>query len=71
MVLKKFQRDYAVPLAAESGVQRYPVVRLLMPEEPSEEAFYVQLLKAVGAPVMFPARRHRISVRETAFRLLD
>ena len=71
MLLKKFRRDHAVPFDGETGVQRHPVVLLLMPEEPSEDAFYVQLLKAVGTPFTLSARRHRISVRETAFRLLD
>ena len=43
---------------------------MLMPEEPSEDAFYVQLLKAIGVPASLSNRRHRIDMRETAFRLL-
>ena len=70
MLLRKFQRDHAVPPDAASGVQRHPVVLTLMPEEPSEEAFYVQILKAVGAPVVLTTRRHRLGTRETTFRLL-
>ena len=70
MLLRKFQRDHAVPADAASGVQRHPVVLTLMPEEPAEEAFYVQLLKAVGAPVVLNTRRHRLDMRETCFRLL-
>ena len=41
-----------------------------MPEDPSEEAFYVQVLKAVGAPVVLSTRPRRLSVRENTFRLL-
>ena len=70
MLLRKFQRDHAVPPDTVSGVQRHPVVLTLMPEEPSEEAFYIQVLKAVGAPVVLATRRHRLGMRETTFRLL-
>lgn len=70
MLLRKFQRDHAAPLDAASGAQRHPVVLILMPEDPSEEAFYVQVFKAVGAPAVLTTRRRRVSVRETAFRLL-
>ena len=70
MLLRKFQRDHAMPFDAGTGVQRLPVVLILMPEDPTEEAFYVQVLKAIGAPVSLPSRRNRISTRETAFRLL-
>jgi hypothetical protein len=70
MLLRKFQRDHAVLPDMASGVQRHPVVLALMPEEPSEEAFYVQVLKAVGAPVVLSTRRHRLGLRETTFRLL-
>ncbi len=70
MLLRKFQRDHAAPVDTASGVQRYPVVLTLMPEEPSEEAFYVQVLKAVSAPVVLTTRRHRLGRRETTFRLL-
>lgn len=70
MLLRKFHRDHALPFDAAAGVQRHPVVLMLMPEDPSEEAFYIQLLKAIGAPVMLPSRRQRITTRETAFRLL-
>lgn len=70
MLLRKFQRDHAMPFDAANGVLRLPVVLTLMPEDPTEEAFYVQVLKAIGAPVSPPIRRNRISARETAFRLL-
>ena len=70
MLLNKFARDNSMPFDREIGVQPHPVVLMRMPEEPSEEAFYVQLMKAIGAPVLIPNRRHRISTRETAFRML-
>ena len=54
----------------EECVQPHPVVLVLMPEEPTEEAFYVQVLKAVAAPLILSPRRHMLSVRETTFRIL-
>jgi len=70
MLLRKFQRDHARPLDAASGVQPHPVVLILMAEDPSEEAFFVQILKAVGAPIDLSRRRHRLGLRETSFRIL-
>jgi hypothetical protein len=70
MLLRKFQRANAAPFDATRGVQPHPVVLVLMPEEPSEEAFYIQVLKAVGAPLILSQRRHMLSVRETTFRIL-
>ena len=70
MLLRKFQRDQARPLDAASGVQPHPVVLILMAEDPSEEAFFVQVLKAVGAPIDLSRRRHRLGLRETSFRIL-
>lgn len=70
MLLRKFQRDHAQALDAASGVQPHPVVLTLMPEDPSEEAFFFQVLKAVGAPLDLSRRRHRLSLRETTFRIL-
>ena len=52
------------------GCNRIPVVLILMPEDPSEEAFFVQVLKAVGAPIDLSRRRHRLGLRETSFRFL-
>ena len=69
MLLRKFQRDHARPLDAASGVQPHPVVLILMAEDPSEEAFFVQVLKAVGAPIDLSRRRHRLGLRETSFRI--
>jgi hypothetical protein len=70
MMLRKFQRDHAVALDAATGTQPHPIVLALMPEDPSEEAFFLQILKAVGAPFDPLRRRHRLSLRETTFRLL-
>lgn len=41
-----------------------------MPEEPSDEAFFLQVLKAVEAPFDLARRRHRLGIRETTFRIL-
>lgn len=70
MLLRKFQRDHARPVDTAAGVQPHPVVLLLMAEDPSEEAFFVQILKAVGAPIDLSRRRHRVGLRETSFRIL-
>jgi hypothetical protein len=70
MLLRKFKRDHARSFDAAAGIQPHPVVLALMPEDPSEDAFYVQVLKAVGAPLSLPARRNRLGTRETAFRIL-
>ena len=70
MLLRKFQRDHARPVDTAAGVQPHPVVLLLMAEDPSEEAFFVQILKAVGAPIELSRRRHRVGLRETSFRIL-
>jgi len=70
MLLRKFQRDHARAFDTTSGVQPYPVVLTLMPEDPSEEAFFLQILKAIGAPLDLSRRRHILSLRETTFRLL-
>ena len=70
MVLRKFQRDHAAAFDPASGVQPYPVVLTLMPEDPTEEAFFFQILKAVEAPLDLSRRRHILSLRETTFRLL-
>lgn len=70
MLLRKFQRDHARALDVATGVQPHPVVLILMAEDPSEEAFFVQILKAVGAPLDLSRRRHRLGLRETSFRIL-
>lgn len=70
MLLRKFQREHAQAFDAVTGIRPYPVVFALMPEEPTEEAFFLQILKAVDAPFDLSGRRHRLSLRETTFRIL-
>jgi hypothetical protein len=70
MLLRKFHRDHTMTFDAATGVQQHPVVLMLMPEDPSEESFYVQVLKAIKVPYSLSSRRHRITTRETSFRLL-
>jgi hypothetical protein len=70
MLLQKFRRDKAKSLDRASGVLPKPIVLALMPDEPSEEAFFLQILKAVEAPIHLTVRRSRLSLRETTFRIL-
>ena len=70
MLLRKFQRDHGRAFDAAIGMQPHPIVLTLMAEDPSEEAFFFQVLKAVGAPLDMSRRRHRMNLRETTFRLL-
>jgi hypothetical protein len=70
MLLQKFRRDNAKSLHRASGVLPKPVVVALMPDDPSEEAFFLQVLKAVDAPVHLTVRRSHLSLRETTFRIL-
>jgi TniB protein len=70
MLLRKFQRDHGLAFDAVIGMQPHPIVLTLMAEDPSEEAFFFQVLKAVGAPLDMSRRRHRMNLRETTFRLL-
>jgi hypothetical protein len=68
MTLKKLVRDYAKAFDRKAGVEPRPVVYVLMPEVPTEDAFFGQVFAALGAPAIsgFTAQRRR----ETAFRLL-
>jgi hypothetical protein len=70
MLLQKFRRDKARSLDRASGVLPKPVVLALMPDDPSEERFFLQILKAVDAPVHLTVRRSHMSLRETTFRIL-
>jgi hypothetical protein len=70
MLLRKFQRDHAKAFDTVEGIRPYPVVFALMPEEPSEEAFLIQILKAIEAPFDLSRRRHRLDIRETTFRIV-
>jgi hypothetical protein len=69
-LIRKFERSNAANVDATTGVAPRPVVVMLMPEESNEDAFFVQLLKAVDAPFDLSLRRHRLALRETTFRIL-
>jgi hypothetical protein len=69
-LIRKFERGNAAACDPMSGITPRPVVVMLMPQEPNEDAFFVQLLKAVAAPFDLSSRRHRLALRETAFRVL-
>jgi hypothetical protein len=69
-LIRKFERTNAADVDPVSGVGPRPVVVMLMPEEPNEDAFFVQLLKAIDAPFDLSSRRHRLALRETTFRIL-
>ena len=67
MLVWKFERQNAAPFDDITGVQRKPVVVMLMPHQPMERQFFNQLLHALnppspghfscGAPVQAPAVR--------------
>lgn len=69
-LIRKFERIHAASSDAVTGITPRPVLVMLMPQEPGEDAFFVQLLKAVDAPFDLSARRHRLALRETSFRTL-
>jgi len=69
-LIRKFERNNAAACDPTSGITPRPVVVMLMPQEPNEDAFFVQLLKAVDAPFDLSSRRHRLALRETTFRIL-
>jgi type II secretory pathway predicted ATPase ExeA len=50
MLVRKFERQTAVPFDDGAGVQRRPVVVMLMPHQPTEAQFFDQLLAALNAP---------------------
>ncbi|WP_428390973.1 TniB family NTP-binding protein [Lichenicoccus sp.] len=50
MLIRKFERQTAVAFDAVAGVQRRPVVVMLMPHHPTETRFFDQLLGALHAP---------------------
>ena len=71
MLLRKFERSNAAAFDGATGVERRPVVAMLMPPQPTEAEFYDQLLRALGAPHGGRAgERDRLHRRETALRLL-
>ena len=69
-LIRKFERSHGASVDAASGTLPHPVAVVLMPDEPRDDALFVQILKAVGAPFDLAARRHRLALRETTFRIL-
>ncbi len=69
MLIRKFERQAMPAFDEAAGVQRMPVVVMLMPPALTEAAFFQQLLKAMNAPW---SSEHAYShpSREAAFRLL-
>lgn len=69
MLIRKFERQTMPAFDDAAGVQRRPVVVMLMPHQPTEARFFDQLLLAINAPS--PSYFSRSSpVREPAVRLL-
>lgn len=68
MTLKKLVRDNARAFDRKTGIAPQPAVYVLMPDVPSEEAFFGQVLAALGTPAI--AYHLAPQRRETAFRLL-
>lgn len=50
MLVRKFERQNASPFDDVAGIQRKPVVVMLMPHQPTEGQFFSQLLEALNAP---------------------
>ena len=69
MLVRKFERQNAARFDDVAGLERRPVVVMLMPHQPTEARFFDQLLVAVSAP----SAGHFIRsypVQEPAIRLL-
>jgi hypothetical protein len=47
MLIRKFERQNAVGFDAAAGVQRRPVVVMLMPPQPTEAEFFNRVLEAI------------------------
>jgi type II secretory pathway predicted ATPase ExeA len=50
MLVRKFERQNSAPFDDVTGIQRRPVVVMLMPHQPTEGQFFNQLLHALNAP---------------------
>jgi Bacterial TniB protein len=67
MTLKKLVRENAKIFDRQTGLAPQPVVYVLMPDLPSEEAFFGQVFASLGTPaITYHTAPHR---RDTAFRL--
>jgi type II secretory pathway predicted ATPase ExeA len=69
MLIRKFERQNAAIFDEVAGVQRRPVVVMLMPPQPTEQEFFHLLLEAIGAPSGEYWMR-TAQLRNSAFRLL-
>ncbi len=69
MLIRKFERQTMPAFDDAAGVQRRPVVVMLMPHQPTETQFFDQLLQAMNAPSPSYFSRSA-SVRDPAVRLL-
>jgi hypothetical protein len=69
MLVRKFERQNSVRFDDVAGLQRRPVVAMLMPHHPTETRFFDQLLVAVNAPAAGHFIRSYPS-QEPAIRLL-
>ena len=69
MLIRKFERQITPAFDAVTGLQRRPVVVMLMPYQPTETQFFEQLLLALNAPS--PSLYSRsFSMRDPVVRLL-
>jgi type II secretory pathway predicted ATPase ExeA len=50
MLIRKFERQNAAGFDAAAGVQRRPIVVMLMPPQPTEVEFFNRVLEAIDAP---------------------
>ncbi len=69
MLIRKFERQTTPGFDDIAGVQRRPVVVMLMPHQPTETQFLDQMLRAVGAPSPRDFV-HGFPLRNPAIRLL-
>ncbi len=69
MLIRKFERQTTPGFDDAAGVQQLPVIVMLMPPQPTETAFFTQLLKAMNAPSVRHFTRGFPS-HEAAIRLL-
>jgi type II secretory pathway predicted ATPase ExeA len=69
MLIRKFERQNAVNFDKATGVQRRPVVVMLMPPQPTESEFFNRLLEAIDAPSA-GYWAHGNQLRTSAIRLL-
>lgn len=69
-LVQAFERRQAVPWNAALGLRRRPVLVVLMPDEPTEAAFFSQVLASLDVPPFARGFAPGPSRRELAFRFL-